>query len=189
MHPFRKYIANFTWLPENEWKEIEECLERKVIAPETLLLEQGQICRFLYFLESGLVRFFTWREGNDITKFFTEPPYCFTSQRSLTQQSPSKENISTIEESVIWFMPQADAIRLLEMEAWSTFVRKLLQEVQGNTEDILEELQNITAEERYLHLLEHKGPLVQKVPLKYLASYLGIAPQSLSRIRRKLASS
>ena len=67
----------------------------------------------------------------------------------------------------------------------STFTRKLVQEVQFYTEQILVEIQNDTAEQRYLKMIEEQSILLQKVPLKHLATYLGIAPQSLSRIRKK----
>ncbi len=66
-------------------------------------------------------------------------------------------------------------------------MRKLIQEVQYYTEEILQEIQTETAENRYIKLLESNPALLQRVPLKYLASYLGIAAQSLSRIRKKLA--
>jgi len=83
-------------------------------------------------------------------------------------------------------MKREDAYKLLKIEAWSTFIREIIQEVQYNTETILEDLQNETAEERYSKMLEEKSVLLNRVSLKHLASYLGIAPQSLSRIRKKI---
>ena len=119
--------------------------------------------------------------------FFTEAPYCFTSQQSFTAEKPATENIQAIEDSVIWQTTLKQANDLLELKSWNTFVRKLTQEVQYYTEIILQEIQTETAENRYIKLLENNPALLQRVPLKYLASYLGIAPQSLSRIRKKLA--
>jgi len=188
VHPVKKYIKKFVDLPDPDWARIEERLSLQSYGPETLLLEQGKICRNLYFLEKGLLRFFVWREGRDVTKFFTQAPYCFTSQQSFTKEIPARESIATLEDSLIWTLSREDAFDLFRLPSWNTFVRLLIQEVQSNTEDILEELQNITAEERYLRLLEEEADLVSRVPLKYLASYLGIAAQSLSRIRKKLAS-
>lgn len=187
MHPFLAYIRTFVDLPLAEWQQIERCLQREELPAENLILEQGNICRNLYFLEEGLVRFFVWKDGNDITKFFTQPPYCFTSQKSLTKQIPAKENIATIEKSIIWKMNERDAFGLLKLPSWSDFIRLLIQEVQDNTEEIMEALQQETAEERYSKMLIEEPELIRRVPLKYLSSYLGIAPQSLSRIRRKLS--
>jgi CRP/FNR family transcriptional regulator, anaerobic regulatory protein len=185
-HPFRLFIENYTPLSNEDWQLVEICLQKKIYPKDTLLVMEGKICKTLYFLESGLLRFFITKEGNDITKFFTEAPYCFTSQRSFTAQKPANENIETLEESIIWEMSHHDAFRLLENSSWSEFVRKLVQEVQGFTEEILEEIQTETAENRYRKMLETANPLLQKVPLKHLASYFGIAPQSLSRIRKQI---
>ncbi|MEO0895096.1 MAG: Crp/Fnr family transcriptional regulator [Bacteroidota bacterium] len=186
MHPVRAYIHQYQSLQNEEWEEILPCLERKEYPANHTLLREGQICEKLYFLEEGLIRFYTLRDGNDISKFFTLPFYCFTSQKSLSKQIPSREHIETLEPSILWEMDEKNAFGLLRLKNWNTFVRMLIQEVQDGTEEILEELQIETAESRYIRMLEEEPALIRRVPLKHLASYLGIAPQSLSRIRRKL---
>ncbi|MEM9025264.1 MAG: Crp/Fnr family transcriptional regulator, partial [Bacteroidota bacterium] len=166
---------------------VEAVLTRTTHPKGTLLLEEGRTCRQLWFLESGFLRFFVNKDGEEATKFFTEPPYCFTSPRSFNTGAPAAESIEALEESVVWVLSRDDAYALLERPSWAAFVRHLTQEVQFFTEQILEELQTKTAEERYSRLVAEGSVLLQKVPLKHLASYLGIAPQSLSRIRKKLA--
>lgn len=185
MHPFREYILKFAHIPDEEWAWIEKCLTRKEYPAGEILLESGKICRKLYFIEEGLLRFFVFKDGVDVSKFFTEPPYCFTSQKSFTDEIPSNDNIETLEDSIIWEMSKSDAFDLFRYSSWSEFVRKLIQEVQFNTEQILEAIQNQTAEDRYIRMIEERDPLLARVPLKHIASWLGIAPQSLSRIRRK----
>lgn len=187
MHPFRAFIERYTPLPDADWQRIESCLTRRDIGRGTLLLEEGKVCRHLYFLESGLLRFFIWKDGADITKFFTDIPFALTSQRSFNTQEPARESIEALEDSVVWQIPYTDANGLLTIEAWNTFVRLLVQEVQHLTESILEDIQTNTAEERYRRMLDNGATIVQRVPLRHLATYLGIAPQSLSRIRQKLA--
>lgn len=186
MHPFRQYIEQYTHLPEQEWQLIYPLLGYQEIPAGHALLEEGKRCRHLYFLENGLLRYFVWRDGRDITKFFTTAPYCFTSQRSFTQELPATENIESLSESRLWSLDRTTAFELLKYPAWSTFVRLLIQEVQFYTEQILEEIQQETAEQRYRKMLHSGDPLLQQVPLKHLASYFGIAPQSLSRIRKKV---
>ena len=185
MHPFRAYIEKFNRISDSEWAEIESCLERKTYKKGALILESGTICKKLYFLESGFLRYFILKDGNDVSKFFTEAPYCFTSQKSFTNNVPTEENIIAVKESVIWEMSKTDAFDLLKFQNWSEFIRKLIQEVQFNTEQILEEVQNSTAEERYIKMIKENDSIFQNAPLKDIASYLGIAPQSLSRIRKK----
>ncbi|MEL6592088.1 MAG: Crp/Fnr family transcriptional regulator [Bacteroidota bacterium] len=187
MHPVRQYIHRYVSLGEEDWQSIANKLTRRSVARSETLLQQGQVCRHLYFLETGLLRFLNWKDGRDITKYFTVAPYCFTSQRSFTMEIAANESIEALEDSIVWQMSKADSDALLQLPAWSEFVRKLVQEVQYYTDCILEELQNETAEARYRKMLQINDPLLQRVPIKHLASYLGIAPQSLSRIRKKIA--
>ena len=187
MHPFQAYIGSYCDVNPKDWPKVAACLKPKDFKAGSLLLEEGQICRHVYFLESGFLRFFVWRDGLDKTKFFTSPPYCFTSQRSFTQQTPATENIEVLEDALIWQMYRKDAFRLLDqVPFWNTFVRKLVQEVQYYTEVLYEQIQNETAEQRYKKMVREGDELLQRVPLKHLASYLGIAPQSLSRIRKQI---
>lgn len=185
---FKHFIENYTPLSESDWKAIASCFEKRLIEKDEILLEEGKICRHLYFIESGLLRYYILKDGNDITKFFTDAPYCFTSQVSFTAEKPTTENIQAIEKSVVWQANLKEVNELLELKSWNTFVRKLIPEVQYYTEQILQEIQTETAEERYIKMLNEQSQLVQRIPLKYLASYFGIAPQSLSRIRKKIAS-
>lgn len=185
MHPFRQYIHEYSRLPDSLWEQLEAGLQRRVYPAKAVLLEYDKVCQKLYFLESGLLRYTLYKEGEEVTKFFTLPPYCFTAQRSFTRQEPSKERIVAVKESVVWELDRQLSFDCLQQVSWSEFIRQLVQEVQYKTEQILADMQTSTAEERYIALLEENSPLVQCVPLKHLASYLGIAPQSLSRIRKR----
>lgn len=187
MEAFKSFVDRYTSLPPKDWEQVAKCFNQRSVAQGELVLKEGQICRHLYFLESGLLRFFINKNGTDLTKFFTVAPYFFTSQVSLNTQQPAREAIQALEPSVLWAISLEDNNKLLEIPSWSGFGRKITQEVQGFTEYILEELQTETAEERYQKLMRHRPELLRRVPLKHLASYLGIAPQSLSRIRKKLA--
>lgn len=151
-------------------------------------MQAGDICNTFSFLEHGLLRFSVLKNGEYVTKFFTVAPYAFTSQHSFSNRIPSKENIEVLEDSVVWEVSYKESNALLHLESWNTFVRKLIQEVQYFTEQILEEVQNETAENRYIRLLENRPDLITRAPLKHLASFLGITPQSLSRIRRRVTN-
>lgn len=186
MNSLKLFIEKYTSISDLEWKEIAACFELRTIEKDEILLKDGTVCKYLYFIESGLLRFFINKDGNEITKYFTDAPYFFTSQVSFTKELPSTENIQAIEKSVIWQASFDSTNKLLELQGWSTFVRLLLQEVQFYTDSILQEIQTETAEARYLKMIERNPKLFQRIPLKYLASYYGIAPQSLSRIRKKI---
>lgn len=185
-HPFLTFIRTYQPISDATWQEIEADLQRIPFAPQEIILAEGQICQHLYFLESGLLRWFILREGEEVTKYFTEAPYAFTSQQSFTMALPAEETIQTLAPSVVWRLPKETTFCLLTHFDWSEFVRKLVQEVQRATQDLMIELQTLTAEQRYRDMLERGDPLLAQVPLKYLASYLGIAPRSLSRIRNRI---
>ena len=184
---FKQFVENYTTVSIVEWEKIINCFEKKIVEKDEMILQQGKICKYLYFLETGLLRFFITKDGNEIIKFFTDAPYCFTSQYSFNNQIPATENIQAIETSIVWQISLAKSNELLTLKTWSNFAKKIIQEVQFLTEEILEDIQTETAEARYEKMLIHNPNLLSRLPLKYLASYLGIAPQSLSRIRKKIA--
>lgn len=186
MHPVRQIIETYAPLSDEDWAAIASRLAVEQLPKGAVLLQEGAVCRYVYFLESGLLRYYRLADGIEATKFFTVAPYCFTSQRSFTRQEPAAESIATLEESTVWRMSRQDAYALFDNQAWSTFVRELVQEVQYYTEQLLQAAQTQTAEDRYRALLEQNPDLLNRVSLKYLASYLGIAPQSISRIRKKV---
>jgi CRP-like cAMP-binding protein len=186
LNSFKLFMEKYTAVSDVEWEEISVCFQQEFLQKDELLLKEGKICRYLYFIESGLLRFYINKDGSDITKFFTEAPYCFTSQVSFTAEKPATENIQAIEKSVIWQITLKQANELLEFKSWNTFIRKLIQEVQSYTEEILQEIQTETAAHRYEKMLQSNPILLQRLQLKHLASYFGIAPQSLSRIRKKI---
>lgn len=186
MHPFQQYIQNYTAISSSEWSKIEPDLQLFYYGQKDIILTEGEVCNFLYFLEEGLLRYVVNQDGEELTKYFTIAPYCFTSQKSFTRRIPALEGIQAIEKSKVWKISYEASDKLLQLSGWNTFIRKLILEVQGYTDDIVKELQSRTAEERYSQLLINSSELLKRVPQKYLASYLGIAPQSLSRIRKKL---
>lgn len=186
MEEFRKFVEQYVRIPNKDWEIISIQFKKREIPKNYFILEEGKICKSLYFLERGLLRYFVLKNGNEVTKFFTIAPYCFTSQVSFNSRKPAKESIQSIEESVIWETSYKQNEELLKLESWNNFARKITQEVQFFTEEILEDLQSETAENRYRKLLLNQPELLNRIPLKHLASFYGVAPQSLSRIRKKL---
>jgi CRP-like cAMP-binding protein len=183
--PLRKFIENYTKLPDSDWQIIQFAFERREVAKNEILVAEGTICKYFFFLEKGLVRDFINSDGDDVTRFFTTAPYCFTSKNSFREQVPAQESIQALDDSVVWQTTFKQANELLSLKSWNEFVRKFLHEVQNHFEEELMEVKLKTAEQRYYILLEKYPVEVDKIPLKHLSSYLGIAPQSLSRIRKK----
>mgnify|MGYP000185691824 CR=1 FL=1 len=183
----RTFIESYIDLPDDDWKYISSFFKKRIIKKNELIISEGKICRHFHFLETGLVRHFILNDGNDTTTFFIPAPYCITSRLSFLNQSPTKENIQAIEKSVVWEISWKQYNNLMKLNSWSAFTRKILNEVQNITEERLFTNLTETAELRYQKLLTQQPQLINRIPLKHLASYLGIASQSLSRIRKKYA--
>ncbi len=187
MHHIKTFIEKYTTISNDDWEIIQASFTKKAFDKNRLILEEGKICRHFYFLENGLLRFFYNIDGEDITKTFTIAPYCFTSRISFREQTASQESIETLEKTVVWQTDFQQYQKLAKMECWQVFMRKIINEVQDFTEAHFMEVKVMTAEERYKKLIEiYPHEILSKIPLKHLSSFLGIAPQSLSRIRKNI---
>jgi CRP-like cAMP-binding protein len=186
-HSFLPYIKKYITITDEEWELVYDRLSEETYKEGDILLAEDKVCRHLYFLESGLMRYYVTKDGEELNKFFTEPPYLFTSQQSFGLETPALETIEALQDSTVWALTKQQVDELSEYSFWRLFAEKVKLEVQGFTEIILEQIQGMTAEERYVWMLTNEQSLIRELPLKHLASYLGIAPQSLSRIRKKVA--
>lgn len=153
---------------------------------ETILLE-GEQASSIYFIISGVVRgYYIDEKGNDITKCFSLENEFFSSE-GLRTGSVSSFNIECIEQCECIELSYGLVNRLVKEneEFKSIFLELYLKEVQ-KLEIRAKSLMIQNAEERYLDFIENSKRSMEKIELKYIASYLGIRPQSLSRIRKKL---
>jgi CRP-like cAMP-binding protein len=187
MKNFRDFLDNYAMISDGDWNDISKEFAPVSYHKDDLILEEGQICRYFYFFEQGLLRFFSNHDGEEITRTFTIPPYCFTSKISFRNQSPANESIQALDDTIVWRLDYLQYKKLEKLESWNLFIRKLIHEVQDFTDQLLFDSKTQTADERYALLQNnYSEDILRKIPLKYLASFLGIAPQSLSRIRNNL---
>lgn len=185
MNPLKNFIEKYTNLSVEDWEFIENSFERKEYSKDELILTEGKVCRYFYFLEEGLVRFFISHDGEELTTYFVDAPYCFCDKTSLHHRIPAKINIQTLSKCFIWQATIEKIQELSNLDSWEQFTRNLIYEINEYTEQLMITNKTHSAENRYLKLLENHPDLTERIPLKYLSGFLGIAPQSLSRIRKK----
>ena len=152
------------------------------------LIAEGSTANFYYFLESGFVRSFAVDlEGNDIsTKFFSTKDIVID-WHSYFLKTKCRENIQAITPCVAWKITFEDFMKLFNIEAFREIGRTRLInnyfELKNHSVSVIAD----PAKDRYLNLIKEKPAIVQNVPLKQIATYLGITDTSLSRIRKEIA--
>lgn len=155
-----------------------------------VILEEGQISKEFYFLSKGLVR--SSYSGDNLEKttyFYTEEMFV-SSYRSFTQGVPAEHSLITIEDTdAIAFSP-ANAMALTQHSSkFETLARVIMEEELAAAQDIISAFVTLNAEERYLKLLKERPILLQQIPQYHIASYLGVSPETLSRIRKRVTKS
>lgn len=169
-------------------------LVRELFVPITarkgeVLLPADRVCASLYFVNSGVVRVFFVQDGNDVTNHLCAPGDFVTAFNSFITQTRSHETIQCVTDCSLLRVQKADFDLLLQhSQKWAEFGRRLYETSLACKEQRTNDFITLTAEARYLKLLTERPALVQQVPVQYLASFLGIQPESLSRIRRKVIS-
>jgi CRP-like cAMP-binding protein len=162
--------------------------QRTTAEKHTYLMREGSAAPYYFFLESGFARSYAVDpDGNDITTQFFGPADIVIDWQSFFQKTPCREAIQAITPVVGWRIAHADFMKLFSIEAFREVGRTRLInsffDLKSHTVSVIAD----PAKERYLHLLRQKSGIVQNVPLKQIATYLGITDTSLSRIRNEIA--
>lgn len=188
MKSLELYLREKWSLSSRDCETISSHFEEITISNNEYLLREGEICEYLFFAPSGTILSFNQQTNSKLkTKFFTVGPYLFTSSSSLASKNSSSESIIAHANFRLFRLHIDDHQNLLQTKPfWSGLIRKLLIEVQQLTEEILLASSEQSPQERFLNLIDQQPIIVQKVPQKMIASFLGIAPESLSRIKKSI---
>ncbi|AIL44740.1 Crp/Fnr family transcriptional regulator [Elizabethkingia anophelis] len=169
------------------YEEFCSYLKKMTLRKSEYFLKEGEQCEYLGFLKEGLMRTFYINEnGEDINFNFHFNHHFFTDYESILQNVKSKMNIKALKDSEIMLLHKDDLQKLYQKEAyWQEFGRKMTEVIYLSAQKRIEELLYYVPERRYYNLLSENPQVFQLIPLKHIASYLGIKPQSLSRIRNR----
>jgi CRP-like cAMP-binding protein len=188
LHPeLKAYLAPYK-LPDNALSDFTAALQWHQWKPRSYLLETGQTAHYMYFLASGLARFFFLnQQGQEVTSDFYFAPGFITSVTSFVNQAPSRFTIQTLLPVEALAISRNDLLDLYDKHPQLERMGRILTEqAYSEAEKHLLSLLNDAPKERYLRLLKEYPQYIQHIPLQYLASYLGITPESLSRIRKRI---
>jgi CRP-like cAMP-binding protein len=154
-----------------------------------LLLKEGNFCEHVYFIVKGAVRGYTREGQKDITTWIVVENELVSSILSLDRLQPSIENIQVLENTDLLVLSNDLLQRMyVEIPEFNVVARKLLQHYYADAERRAFIARLTKAENKYRHFLLHHEPLANRIPLKYIASYLGMTLETLSRVRKKFSS-
>ena len=153
-----------------------------------LLLKAGEICDHIYFIKKGAVRGFIRDGAKDITTWITAENEIVSSISSLDMKEPAQENMQAIENCELLALTYSDFQDLyIKFPEFNILARKLLQKYYQDAERRAFIARVTKAEKKYRLFLTRYGHLANRIPLKYIASFLGITLETLSRVRKKLS--
>jgi CRP/FNR family transcriptional regulator, anaerobic regulatory protein len=174
-------------------EDIELCrlhFEPLKISRNTVLEEQGTIPQYLYFVSSGFMRLFYYDEnGDEQTTYLCSPNGFIASFLCFINQIKATENVECITDCNVFRISNVNLKKIInESETFKTFSLIIFEQAISSTAIRANDLATLNAEQRYKKLTTQQPQLVQNIPIQYIASYLGMKPESLSRIRRQIIS-
>ncbi|MBS1505326.1 MAG: Crp/Fnr family transcriptional regulator [Bacteroidetes bacterium] len=185
-HFVAQQVTKIRPLPEALLKRISDATCQVTLPKKTMLLKQGAICDRIYFIENGLARSFYVHGNEEITTWIMKENDMVISLRSFFTQTPSLESIELLENSRLEYLNYSDLQEIYNEYYESNIIGRLLTEYYyALSEERTYSLRVQNSKERYESLLKAQPNLVKRVPLKYIASYLSMAPETLSRLRAK----
>lgn len=180
-----KNISRFIELTEDEKKFFTAMLKEKKLRKKQFVLQEGDIARYQYFINKGCLRIYTINEkGQEHIIQFAIEDWWTSDMYSYLTQTPAKLNIEAVEDTELLCIDNPSMeILYQKVPKFERFFRLLLQNAFIANQSRIIESMSLTADERYCKFIERYPSMERRLPLKHIASFLGITPESLSRIR------
>jgi CRP-like cAMP-binding protein len=181
-------INQIVSLTNEEWLKFLPFIESENLKKNSYFLQEGQICDSIAFINSGVLIYFKFLEnGKEVTTDFAFKSDWVTDNQSRLNKLPSIINIKAIVPSEVLIIRNRDLTYLFEsIPKIERLSRLLMEQAFTKFTQLSIDLQVLSARERYLKMLKEYPDISQNVPLYHIANYLGIAPKSLSRLRKEI---
>lgn len=188
MEKIRQYFEKTFLLADQDWQIFSSRLIREEFPKKSTLLQIKQIEKYLSFIETGILRFYIPKEEGELTFNFAFENSFVSGYSSFLTQSPSDYQIDTLTKTVLWRITYKDLQTIYERTKIGNKIGRQASEdlfLQKSKREL--SLLSNTPEQRYLKLFSEQPRLIQQIPLKFIASYIGVTPQALSRIRKRIS--
>jgi CRP-like cAMP-binding protein len=184
----RRVLSRPEPLTDTEWSALRPLLRRKALKARQPLLRAGEVCRDLAFVECGLLRYFLVGDGREFTGNFFFEESVAADYGSFVSQTAATQWVDAVEESVVWRLGHTELQRLYASSAtWERRGRLIAEVVLAAAQRRTAALVLQDAEARYRAMIMERPKILERVPKHMIAAYIGITPEALSRLRRKLA--
>jgi CRP-like cAMP-binding protein len=182
-----KSIQSKANISVQDFEIVEAALTPIFLRKKKIWLNEGEVCRQVAFVNSGCLRSYSVdTNGSEHVVQLAMPNHWVADLYSFLNQTPSTLYIEAIRDSDVLLLPHAKMEELYkQVPCLERYFRILFQNAYLSTQQRLNSTLSVSAEERYKNLIAVHPEILQKIPLGYIASYLGITPESLSRIRKK----
>ncbi len=187
---FKTFISQFPHYSDDAYQLVDPYLKNNEVKKGEHILRQGRICRNIHFVISGMFKVYYLRDGVEITTCFCKENRFAASYQSLISNQPSELGIQAVENSETVSIQYGDLKKLYSQHLfWQQIGRMVTEQEYIITECYTRLINDKSAKQRYMEILDNEPDLLQRVSLADLASYLQVAPETISRIRKKLATS
>ncbi len=184
----RHFLESFKILTDSEIDLFIRLLRSKILKKSEYFIQERQTCNQVAFVLSGSLRtYYTSDRGEEITYCITFSNSLVTAYSSFLTAQPTQENIQAITKTELLIIQKNKFETLLHQNSnWIYFLKTIAEQQYIELEKRIFQLQKSDAKKRYVELIKNQPEFIQKIPLQYLASYLGISQRHLSRIRKEL---
>ena len=180
----RELARRYSTMTHDELDLLESILVAKKYAKNEKILDEGEVCENIYWIVKGLVRQYYYKNGKELTEYMaTENTICMCIE-SLFREQPTRLQMMAIEPTVLYCLPKAklEAVAMKSVNIQILY-RKILEESLILSQIHADMLRFESAIDRYRKLVKSSPQLVLRAPLVYIASYLQMTPETLSRVR------
>jgi len=186
---FEKYLKERAAVTDDQLHQIKQKIERRSISRGEILLAEGEVCEQFFYVEQGLLRFYSIdKKGNEHILEFAPEKWFVSDRASAYFNEPSEYFIDTVEPSQVVVLSEKFINFASEVsQQFRRYNERILQNHIRHLQNRITQLVRASAEDRYLQVVEKYPDLITRVPQWMVASFLGITPESLSRIRKELA--
>lgn len=183
----KEFLKYFNLLTEDQIDDFIQTCNFKRLKKSEYFIKEGETCKHVTFVLSGSLRsYYISDKDDEITYCITFPNNFMTAYSSYLTSQPTQENIQAITETELLILSKESADELAkEHPNWVHFLKIMAEHQYIELEKKIFQLQKSDATKRYSDLMKNQPEYIQKIPLQYLASYLGISQRHLSRIRKE----